>query len=77
MKLQKLLCTIPVPYDPDTVPVRQLIQNLFNFFYLTNYSFSDFTVCQFLHIYLQDVTSKLKAENLELCQDARAAKAYR
>jgi hypothetical protein len=25
----------------------------------------------------QETTGKLKAENLELCQDARAAKAYR
>ena len=26
---------------------------------------------------LTDITTKLKAENLELCQDARAAKTYR
>ena len=26
---------------------------------------------------LQDITAKLKTENLELCQDARAAKTYR
>ena len=26
---------------------------------------------------IQDITAKLKTENLELCQDARAAKTYR
>ena len=29
------------------------------------------------HEKLQEITDKLKSENLELCQDARAAKTYR